>query len=138
MAQNALGLLVGQHDDSVRVHPQQRHGHQVEHVAHGVGTGGLLVDLLLLVVQHHLQPLVGGGQGLAGRDDFGGQALVFVAQLLVGEGLAHMHEQPFVIPRLGQKAVDGAFVDGVGDRLQLGVAGEHHAHGVGVQLFGAA
>ena len=53
------------------------------------------------------------------------------------EGLADLLAQLVVIPGLGQELVDGAMVDCVGHRLQVGIAGEHQADGRRVDLADA-
>ncbi|MNV76906.1 hypothetical protein D3C71_1702900 [compost metagenome] len=49
-----------------------------------------------------------------------------------------MRAQALVVPRFREELVDGPLVDRVGNRLQLGVARQHHANRVRVELLGAA
>jgi hypothetical protein len=76
-----------------------------------------------------LEPAIEHREFLVGLAHLGRQALVLVGHALLAEGLLHAHatssSQGLVRP------VDGAFVDGIGDGLQLGVARQHQAHGVG-------
>jgi hypothetical protein len=55
-------------------------------------------------------------------------------EVRVVECLAHRRAQLVVVPRLGDESVDLAPVDGVDGDVHLGVAGQHHAHDVGVPL----
>src|SRR5690554_6573482 len=54
---------------------------------------------------------------------------------VVFERLPDMLPQLFFVPGLGQELVDCALVDGLGHGFQVGVAGQHNAHGVRMNGF---
>ena len=62
------------------------------------------------------------------------QALDLFLQVEVVEGLAQRRLQLLVVPGLRDQPEDLAAVDGLDGDVHLGVAGQHHAHDVGVAL----
>ena len=73
-----------------------------------------------------------------GRLELGDQALALGEQLVLVGRLADGPLQLVGIPGLEDVAEDVAFVDGVDHRLDVGIAGEEHPDGVGVEAAGVA
>ena len=73
---------------------------------------------------------MGFEQFRVGGFELGVQALVFGRQCALAEGIGNVGTQVLVVPWLGQKLVNGAFIDGIRHRLQLCVPREHDTHGV--------
>jgi hypothetical protein len=66
------------------------------------------------------------------------QLLAFLQQIVLLAGLVQNRQQLIGIPRLGDVAINMAFVDGVDDGLDVGVAGEEQTDGVGPIAANAA
>lgn len=57
---------------------------------------------------------------------------------MIFERFADVASQGIVNPGLGKKAVDCSAIDGCGDRFEIGIAGEHDANGVRVDILDSA
>ncbi len=55
-------------------------------------------------------------------------------RLLVPECFADVLTQEIVVPRLGEKAIDGAVIDRADNGIEVGIAGQHDADGIRVKL----
>ena len=73
-----------------------------------------------------------------GRAQLLAETLVVISHFLAPECLFDVGAKQFVVPGFGQELVDCALVDGVGDRLQVGVPGKDNAHAVGMNILDAA
>jgi hypothetical protein len=93
----------------------------------GLELARAFLDLLLQAGVQGFQLIV-----LLARQRF--QALLFQFQFMPFQRVAHDQQDVVVVPGLGDVAVDFAAIDGILDRLHVGIAGQQQAHRVGPAL----
>ncbi len=110
--------------------------HHVEDALHGGARAHQLVEAVAAL---HLaaQVEVLGAQALVGARERARELRVLGGEPVGLERALHVEAQLVGVPGLLDVAVDVAFVHRVHDRVQVRVAGEHDAHGAGLDRDGA-